>query len=81
MRKTIYTTNPIEGMDRQIRKITSSKCAFNAENAFMKLIFLITKHISKKWRKSVYNWGLNISQLYIKIGDRLKKGKKGREVL
>jgi transposase-like protein len=72
VRKTIYTTNPIEGMHRQIRKITKSKGAFSSEQALMKLMFLIIKDISKKWTMPVQNWGLTISQLYIKFGDRLK---------
>lgn len=72
VRKTIYTTNPIEGMHRQIRKITKSKGAFSSEQALMKLMFLIIKDISKKWTMPVHNWGLTISQLYIKFGDRLK---------
>lgn len=72
VRKTIYTTNPIEGMHRQIRKITKSKGAFNSEQALIKLMYLIVKNISKKWTMPVQNWGLTISQLYIKFRDRLK---------
>ncbi|GEJ45957.1 hypothetical protein CRS_25650 [Chryseobacterium sp. ON_d1] len=75
VRKTIYTTNPIEGMHRQIRKVTKSKGAFSSEQALMKLLFLIIKDISKKWTMPVHNWGLTISQLYIKFGDRLKLDK------
>ncbi|QQT56119.1 transposase [Sphingobacterium multivorum] len=56
VRKTIYTTNPIEGMHRQIRKITKSKGAFSSEQALMKLMFLIIKDISKKWTMPVHNW-------------------------
>ncbi|WP_443020436.1 transposase [Sphingobacterium sp. SYP-B4668] len=72
VRKTIYTTNPIEGMHRQVRKITKTKGAFSSEQALMKLMFLIIKDISKKWTMPMHNWGLTISQLYIKFGDRLK---------
>ena len=72
VRKTIYTTNPIEGMHRQIRKITKSKGAFSSEQALMKLMFLIIRDISKKWTMPMHNWGLTISGLYIKFGDRLK---------
>ncbi|MEN5436748.1 transposase [Sphingobacterium faecium] len=38
VRKTIYTTNPIEGMHCQVRKITKSKGAFSSEQALMKLM-------------------------------------------
>ncbi|WP_165902349.1 MULTISPECIES: transposase [unclassified Sphingobacterium] len=72
VRKTIYTTNPIEGMHRQIRKITKSKGAFSSEQALMKLMFLIIRDISKKWTMPMHNGGLSLSQLYIKFGDRFK---------
>ncbi|GGC66780.1 hypothetical protein GCM10011387_20260 [Pedobacter quisquiliarum] len=40
IRKIIYTTNPIEGVHRQIRKITKTKGAFSSEQALMKLMYL-----------------------------------------
>ena len=71
-RKSIYTTNPIEGMHRQTRKIIKSKGAFSSEQTLMKLMYLIIKDIAKKWTMPIHNWGLTISQLYIRLGDRLK---------
>jgi len=65
VRKIIYTTNPIEGIHRQIRKITKSKGAFSSEQALLKLMYLIIKDIYKKWTMPIHNWGLTISQLYI----------------
>lgn len=49
IRKIIYTTNPIEGVHRQIRKITKTKGVFSSEHALMKLMYLVIKNISKKW--------------------------------
>jgi transposase-like protein len=71
IRKVIYTTNPIEGVHRQIRKVTKTKGAFSSEQALLKLIYLIIKNISTKWTMPVNNWGLAMSQLYIKFGDRI----------
>lgn len=71
IRKVIYTTNPIEGVHRQIRKVTKTKGAFSSEQALMKIIYLIIKNISRKWTMPVHNWGLAMSQLYIKFGDRI----------
>ena len=71
LRKTIYTTNPIEGMHRYIRKITKTKGVFSAEQSLMKLMFFIIKDISKNWTMPVHSSGLTISQLYIKLGERL----------
>lgn len=49
IRKIIYTTSPIEGVHRQIRKITKTKGAFSSEQALMKLMYLVIKNISKKY--------------------------------
>lgn len=73
IRKIIYTTNPIEGVHRQIRKITKTKGAFTSEQALLKLMYLVIKNISKKWTMPIHNWGLAFSQLYIKFGERILK--------
>jgi len=72
IRKTIYTTNAIEGMHRQIRKVTKTKGAFTSDQALLKLVYLAFRDLSKKWTMPIHNWGLTISQLYIKFGERLK---------
>ncbi|WP_257670985.1 IS256 family transposase, partial [Parapedobacter tibetensis] len=68
VRRVIYTTNPIEGMHRQVRKITKTKGAFTSEQALLKLLYLVIREITKKWTMPIHNWGLTISQLYIKFG-------------
>ena len=45
--------------------------AFSSEQALLKLICLIIKNISRKWTMPVHNWGLAMSQLYIKFSDRI----------
>lgn len=77
IRKIIYTTNPIEGVHRQIRKITKAKGAFPSDQALLKLMYLVILDISKKWTMPVHNWGMVISQLYIKFGDRVLKENNG----
>ncbi len=76
IRKAIYTTNAIEGMHRQIRKVTKTKGAFTSDQALLKLVFLAFRELSKKWTMPVHNWGLTMSQLYIKFGERLKPNDK-----
>ncbi|SMO58845.1 Transposase (or an inactivated derivative) [Saccharicrinis carchari] len=71
IRKLIYTTNPIEAYHRQVRKVTKTKGAFANEMAVLKLVYLSTKKIEKKWSKT-QNWGLIIQQLAIKFEDRVK---------
>jgi putative transposase len=72
IRKVIYTTNAIEGMHRQIRKITKTKGAFTSDQSLLKLVYLAYRDFSKKWTMPMWNWGLTMSQLHIKFGDRLK---------
>lgn len=67
----IYTTNTIEGYHRQIRKVTKTKGAFTSDMALLKLIYLATKNIEKKWIKPLANWSVTVSQLSIIFGDRL----------
>ena len=72
IRKLIYTTNAVEGFHRQVRKVTKTKGAFPSDMALMKLIYLATENISKKWIQPLHNWGLTVQQLCIKFGDRMK---------
>jgi transposase-like protein len=71
IRKLIYTTNAIEGYHRQIRKVTKNKGAFTSDMALMKLVYLATQNISKKWHVSLWNWNQTLAQLTIIFGDRL----------
>jgi len=72
IRKLIYTTNPVEGFHRQVRKVTKTKGAFPNDMALLKLIYLAIENISKKWTQPVQNWGLTAQQLKIKFGERMK---------
>ena len=62
IRRIIYTTNTVEGFNRQIRKVTKTKGVFNSDESLFRLTYLIYKDISKKWQKSVSNWAEIISQ-------------------
>ncbi|WP_367364807.1 IS256 family transposase [Candidatus Tisiphia endosymbiont of Nedyus quadrimaculatus] len=71
IRKLIYTTNPIEGFHRQVRKYTKTKGAFTSENALFKLVFCAIKQITAKWNMPIPNWAVTVSQLDIFFPDRL----------
>ena len=73
IRKIIYTTNIIESVHRQFRKLTKTKGAFPNENSLLKLLYLGIKNASKKWTMPVRNWSLTISQLAIFFEGRLDK--------
>jgi len=70
IRRIMYTTNTIEGLNRQIRKYTKTKGAFANDKALMKLIYMATKSISKKWTSKPPYWGLVQQQLLIKFEER-----------
>lgn len=74
IRKMIYTTNAVEGLHRQIRKVTKTKGSFTSKAALEKLIFLVIKNIAKKWVMPIPNWSLIVGQLDIFFTGRLKLG-------
>ena len=71
IRRLIYTTNAVEGFHRQVRKVTKTKGAFTNDMALLKLVYLATRNIEKKWTSPLQNWSLVIQQLYIKFGERI----------
>lgn len=75
VRRLIYTTNPIEGFHRQVRKYTKTKGSFTSENALFKLVFCAIKEIMSKWDQPIPNWALVVSQLDIYFPNRLNFGR------
>lgn len=73
IRRIIYTTNIIEGVHRQFRKLTKTKGAFPNQNSLLKLLYMGIQNASKKWTMPIQNWSLTISQLAIFFEGRLDK--------
>jgi len=71
IRKVIYTTNAIEAIHRQFRKLTKTKGAFPNENSLLKLLYAGIQNASKKWTMPLQNWNLTLSQLSIYFEGRL----------
>jgi transposase-like protein len=71
IRTLIYTTNAIEGFNRQLRKVTKSKSVFPSDDALFKMLYLATMDITKKWTGRRRDWGPIHSQLQIFFGDRV----------
>jgi putative transposase len=63
IRKLIYTTNIIEGYNRQLRKVTKNRSVFPNDESLLKLMYLATKDVEKKWKQPKWNWAQTISQL------------------
>ena len=70
VRKIIYTTNIIEGLNRQFRKITKNKPSFTNDDALRKILYLASKNIVEHWTCVCRNWDMVSNQLRILFGDR-----------
>lgn len=71
LRRLMYTTNPIENVHRQMRKVTKSKGSFSSDMALKKLIYLVIREINRSPKGKVPGWGLILSQLCIKFEERI----------
>jgi transposase-like protein len=65
IRKIIYTTNIIEGLHRQFRKVTKTKSVFPTDDSLRKMLYLAAQNITKKWTMRYRNWDMILSQLEI----------------
>lgn len=73
IRRVIYTTNIIESVHRQFRKLTKTKGGFPNENSLLKLLYMGIVNAQKKWTMPIINWSLTLSQLSIIFKGRLDK--------
>ena len=71
IRKVICTTNSIEAVHRQFRKLTKTKGGFPNDNSLLKLLYMGIKNAQKKWTMPIQNWNLTLSQLAIFFEGRL----------
>ena len=72
IRRLIYTTNTIEGFNRQLRKVTKTRAVFPTDDSLKKALYLSTKDIIKKWTMPYRAWGETYGQFVIEFGDRAK---------
>jgi transposase-like protein len=73
VRTAIYTTNAVEAVHRQFRKLTKTKGGFANENSLLKLLYAGILKASERWTHPVQNWNLTLSQLAIHFDGRLEK--------
>lgn len=71
IRKIIYTTNVIESLNSQFRKVTKTKLIFPNDESLLKMLYLATQKISVKWTRRYPNWDLIINQLNIVFSEIL----------
>lgn len=71
IRKIMYTTNCIESLNSQFRKVTKTKLIFPNDESLLKMLYLATDNITKRWTRRYDNWDLVMSQLNILFEDML----------
>jgi putative transposase len=71
IRKIIYTTNIIEGLNRQFRQVTKNKPSFTNDDSLRKLLYLASKKIVERWTQRCRNWDVVLNQLNIMFQDRI----------
>jgi putative transposase len=71
VRTAIYTTNAVEAVHRQFRKLTKTKGGFANENSLLKLLYAGILKASERWTHPIQNWNLTLSQLMIHFPGRL----------
>ncbi len=70
IRKVIYTTNAIESVNAQLRKIIKTRSYFPSDDAAIKLIWLALRNITAGWRRSAHDWRRAMNQFAIMYEDR-----------
>lgn len=73
IRRLIYTTNPIESFHRQLRKVTKNRSLFPSDTSVLKLLYLATCEVLKKWTVKLPHWNRILAQLSIHFGERVEK--------
>ena len=71
IRRIMYTTNIIEGLNRQYRKVTKTKSVFPSDTSLEKMLYLASGNITQKWTQRYRNWDQVIGQLIILYEERL----------
>lgn len=73
IRRIIYTTNSLEGFNRQLRKYTKVRTVFPTDESLRKSLYLSTMKIIEKWTSPNQNWAITLAQLTIRFEDRIPK--------
>jgi putative transposase len=73
VRRVLYTTNAIESLNAQVRKVIKNRGHFPNDQAAMKLIYLALRNIEKKWKMPAREWKAALNQFAVLYGDRISQ--------
>lgn len=71
IRRIMYTTNIIEALNHQYRKVTKTKSVFPNDQSLEKMLYLASENIIKKWTQRYRGWDQVLNQLIVLYGERL----------
>ena len=71
IRRIIYTTNAIESLNSQLRKVTNNKRVFPSDDSVFKALYLTIDYITRKWTMPIQNWGEAMAHFLIKYEGRI----------
>lgn len=71
IRRAIYTTNAIEALNRQLRKVLKTRGHMPNDQAAFKLIYLALRNVQKKWGGRDTRWSAALLQFAICFGERI----------
>ena len=71
VRRLIYTTNSIEGFNRQLRKVTKTRSVFPTDDSLFKMLYLAMVDITQKWTGRQRDWSMIHAQLSIYFAERM----------
>lgn len=69
----MYTTNIIEGVNRQYRKVTKAKSVFPSDTSLEKMLYLASENVVKKWTQRYRNWDQVLNQMIVLYSERITK--------
>lgn len=73
VRIVMYTTNIIESLHNQLRKVTKTKTVFPTDQALEKILYLASQNVMKKCTRRYKNWDCILNQLLIFFEDRIEQ--------
>ena len=71
VRKALYTTNAVESLNSQYRRINRSRSVFPTEGSLKKALYLATLNITKRWTTKIHHWGQIFGELSVMFPGRV----------
>jgi len=71
IRRIMYTTNIIEALNRQYRKVTKTKSVFPSDLSLEKMLYLASENVMGKWTQRYRGWDQILNQLIVLYEERL----------